>query len=179
MSMFEEFVTDILKKEGGYVNDSNDAGGETNYGITIRTARLYGYTGPMKTLPLSVAKDIYKAKYWDSLNLDEVAKHSPAIAMIVGDIGVNMGIGRACEFFQRILNVMNNRGKHYPDLKVDGDLGPASVQAFKAYIAKRGSEGETVFVRALNCLRGAFYIQLAERRDTDETFVYGWLNRIF
>jgi len=36
-----------------------------------------------------------------------------------------------------------------------------------------------VLCRALNCLQGAYYIELAERREKDERFVYGWLkNRV-
>jgi len=34
-------------------------------------------------------------------------------------------------------------------------------------------------VLALNCLQGAFYVELAEKREKDERFVYGWLlNRV-
>ena len=40
-------------------------------------------------------------------------------------------------------------------------------------------DGEVVLVRALNSLQGAFYVELAEKRQKDEAFVYGWLlNRV-
>ena len=48
----------ILRAEGGYVNDPQDKGGETNYGITVAVARANGYTGPMRDLTVAVARDI-------------------------------------------------------------------------------------------------------------------------
>ena len=45
---FHELVEDLLTKEGGYINDPDDPGGETNFGITKRTAREAGYSGPMQ-----------------------------------------------------------------------------------------------------------------------------------
>ena len=86
---------------------------------------------------------------------------------------------RAGEFIQRLLNVMNNQGAYYPEVMVDGDMGPGTVSALLAYLKKRPKDGELVMVRGLNCLQGAFYITLAERRQKDEAFIFGWfLNRI-
>ena len=53
----------ILRAEGGYVNDPADKGGETNYGITVAVARANGYTGPMRDLPVAMARAIYTARY--------------------------------------------------------------------------------------------------------------------
>ena len=87
-----------------------------------------------------------------------------------------MGIGRAAEFLQRSLNALNNQGKLYADLVVDRDLGPSTLYALGAFMKHRE---EVVLYRALNCLQGAFYIELSERRQKDERFVYGWLlNRV-
>lgn len=175
----DEFIDDIIKKEGGYVDNKNDAGGATKYGITQAVAHKYGYTGDMKSLPLSFAKQVYQEMYWDALNLNAIADLSPAVALVIGDIAVNMGVSRAGEFFQRVLNVMNKRGTLYPDLQVDGSIGARSLAAFKTFYQVRGRDGETVMIRALNCLKGEFYVSLAERRQTDEEFVFGWLlNRV-
>jgi lysozyme family protein len=35
----DEMLADLLKNEGGYVNNPNDPGGETNYGVTVKVAR--------------------------------------------------------------------------------------------------------------------------------------------
>ncbi len=90
-----------------------------------------------------------------------------------------MGVYRAGEFFQRILNVMNRNAVMYPDLRVDGRIGNVTIAAFKSYLTARKAEGELVFNRSLVCMQGSFYLTLAERRAKDEAFVYGWmLNRI-
>ena len=48
MSLKQRVIDQIIKVEGGYVNDPSDSGGETNYGITKHVARKYGYKGSMK-----------------------------------------------------------------------------------------------------------------------------------
>lgn len=180
MSLKQKIIGQIIKIEGGYVNDPSDSGGETNYGVTKRVARRFGYTGSMRDLPRSIAFEIYEKNYWDSMSLDEVEKIAgERIAEELADTGVNMGVGRASEFLQRSLNVLNNRGQNYLDLKIDGNIGGKTLVALKAFIAKRGSSGESVLYNMLNSLQGSFYITLAERREKDEKFVFGWFkNRV-
>ena len=169
-------IKHIIDLEGGYGNDPGDSGGETNWGVTVRVAREYGYHGAMIDMPRSVAFDIYSEIYWDAINLDDVEDHSQIIAKELADTGVNMGTGRAAEFLQRSLNALNNQGKLYADLVVDRDIGPSTLHALGLFMEQRD---EVVLYRALNCLQGAFYIELAERRQKDERFVYGWLlNRV-
>jgi lysozyme family protein len=178
-SLFDDFVLDVLEKEGGYVDDPRDSGGETNYGITVAVARKNGYAGPMIDMPIETAKRIYRQIYWDSMMLDEIARLAPSVAMKLADIGVNLGVRRAGDFIQRTLNVMNNQGKYYPDMIVDGIIGRGTLENLRLFLKHRSRDGELVLVRALNCLQGSFYISLAERRHKDEAFVYGWLlNRI-
>jgi lysozyme family protein len=54
-------------------------------------------------------------------------------------------------------------------------LGVASLAALQTFLSKRGAEGETVLLRAVNCLQGAKYIALAEQNAKDRRFVYGWI----
>ena len=112
--MKQRVINQIIKVEGGYVNDPADSGGETNYGITIRVARSYGYTGAMKDLPRQTAFDIYGDRYWGAVCGDQLEKLSESICEEVVDTSVNMGPGRAAKFLQRSLNVLNNRTKLYP-----------------------------------------------------------------
>lgn len=170
---FEPIIDRILRAEGGYVDHPDDSGGPTNFGITKAVAESNGYHGPMVDLPESLAREIYRRRYIVRPNFDRVAALHGEIGMELVDTGVNMGPPRAAEFFQRALNVFNQRGSRYADVFVDGDIGPVTLEAFKTYLRWRGREGERVMLRALNCLQGAFYIELAERRPKDEAFVYG------
>jgi len=174
-----KIIDGIIDREGGYVNDPNDSGGETNFGITLKVARKFGYTGQMKDLPREHAFTIYAERYWDALNLDLIEDYSERIAEELADTGVNMGVGRAGEFLQTALNAFNNQGSKYSDLVVDGDVGRGTLAAYSAFMDWRGGDGEAVLFRALNALQGAFYLDLCQKRQKDERFVFGWfLNRV-
>jgi lysozyme family protein len=169
----------VLGKEAGYSNDPRDSGGATKYGITEAVARAFGFFLPMNMLTLEKAKAIYRAKYWDALQLDEVARLAPVVAGELFDTAVNLGTGQAGTFLQRALNVLNKEASWYPDVLADGRIGPMTLAALREYMGRRADEGQIVLMRALNALQGAFYVELAERRGKDEAFVYGWLlNRV-
>lgn len=171
----DDIFNGILGKEGGYVNHPDDKGGPTNWGITQATARAHGYTGDMRNLTRQQAMDIYEADYWYGPRFDQVAAVSSVIAAELCDTGVNMGPSVQVKWFQRWLNAFNDQQKLYPDLIADGQIGPRSISALKSFLAKRGSEGETVLLRALNCSQGQRYLELAEQRPANESFIYGWI----
>lgn len=174
-----ELAKDVIAKEGGYVNDPRDSGGETIWGITLDTARRYGYQGAMKSMTREQAITIYRSRYWVQPGYDLVAKLSEKVAAELFDTGVNMGVGRAGLFLQQALNALNMNGSLYADILEDGDVGPGTRKALSAFLARRGNAGEVVLLKALNVLQGAFYIDLARGRPKDEAFVYGWLaNRV-
>lgn len=174
-----KIIDAIIKVEGGYVDDPSDSGGETKYGITIRTARVYGYLDLMIDLPLQVAEDIYRVNYWEKLRLDDIAATNDKLAAELMDTGVNQGTRAAGKYLQRALNILNNRGTYYADVVVDGAIGGKTIVAFNSYIKRRGAMGARVLLQVLDSLQAAFYIALAERREKDEKFIYGWfLHRI-
>ena len=177
--VIKSIIDDIIKAEGGYSNNPNDSGGETMYGITKAVAAANGYAGAMKDLPISLAENIYYTQYVSKPKFDLLIPLSESIAAEVIDTGVNMGPSVAGKFLQRCLNAFNNQGKAYADIAVDGKVGPATASALKSYLGLRGKQGEIVMLKALNCLQGARYIELAEGRQANEAFVYGWIaNRI-
>lgn len=179
MSLKEETINKIIEVEGGYVDDPSDSGGETNFGITVAVARGYGYQQPMKDMPRELAFDIYSDIYWERMGLDYILNISRDITVELADTGVNMGTARAGMFLQEALNVFNRNESDYADIAEDGAIGPGTIGALRAFIDKRGEDGEKVMVRALNSLQGAFYIDLCQRRKKDEKFVYGWfLHRV-
>ena len=178
MSFDHAFAT-VVGEEGDFSNDPNDSGGETRFGVTEALARKYGYVGDMRELPFETAKDIYLLEFWTPLGLYAIDKRSPGVALELFDTGVNMGTEIAARFLQRCLNAFNNLARFYDDVPVDGEIGPKTIEAFERFIDRRGGEGEEVLLKGLNCLQGARYIELAESRSKDETFVYGWIkNRV-
>lgn len=176
---FDIAIRHTLAAEGGYSNNPNDTGGETMWGITIAVARANGYSGSMRLMPLSVAQAIYKKMYWDKNYLDEISAISSDLAIKLFDIGVNMGTARAGLFLQQTLNAFNRQGKLYPDILEDGSIGNVTVKTLGLYIEKRGKLAEQTMLRAINGMQCAFYIELAQKRQANEEFVFGWIsNRI-
>jgi lysozyme family protein len=171
-------IEDVLANEGGYVNNPNDRGGETNFGITIATARANGFTGSMKSMTRDFARDVYRKQYVTAPGFDKIDSISPPIAAELVDTGVNMGPKVPGVFLQRALNGLNNGGKDFADVVVDGACGPATRAALTAFLKKRGTEGERRLLLLLNAMQGERYLTLAEGRAANEAFLYGWLARV-
>lgn len=167
----DEVLNDLIKVEGGYVNNPNDAGGETNFGITKATAQANGYIGDMRNMNAAIARSIYRKQYIEAPKFDKVAAIMEAVGCELIDTGVNMGVGTAAKFLQRSLNVLGGYG-----LVVDGKIGQRTLETLIAYKALRGKQGETVLLKMLNSLQGARYIELVEQNAKNRTFVYGWFN---
>lgn len=174
MSPFEQAVAHTLGIEGGYADHADDPGGKTQWGITEAVARAHGYHGAMRAMPKRVALDIYRKSYWDRIGLEHIANVSPAVALECFDTGVNCGVSIPVRFLQRCLNVLNQKGATYADIKVDGAAGPGTARSLQAYLNLRGREGEAVLVKLLNALQGERYITLAEGNSRFESFIYGW-----
>lgn len=171
----EQIIEEIIRREGGYTDHPDDVGGPTKYGISLAVARLHGWQGEMRDLPLDLARRIYLDQFFHRPGFDQIFGLTPAIATELTDTAVNMGPPVAIGFLQRSLNALNNQAHLFPDLKKDGFLGNVTLAALRKFLAARGLEGENVLLKALNCLQGEHYIALAETREQNESFVYGWL----
>lgn len=103
-SSFERSVQYVLTHEGGYTNHPSDPGGPTNWGITLHDARLYWKRNAsaldVRAMPLSVAKQIYRERYWNALRCDELPL---GVDYALFDYGVNSGVGRARKVLMRIV----------------------------------------------------------------------------
>lgn len=167
MADFEKAIIKTLAYEGGYVNDPADPGGETNYGITKRTAIAHGYNGPMKELPLKVANEIYEKSYWIRNKLDQI--ESQEIAEYLFDIAVNSGSRTAGKMVQRIINLLEGGNL----LTVDGEIGPLTVDKINEWSRKRVRE-------LMVCLRGeryCLYRDIVNNTPSQRKFLIGWLRR--
>lgn len=74
-------IARVIAHEGGYADNRRDPGGPTKYGITWRTARHYGYTGPMHLLTQTHAERIYGAM-WEELELGTYSDHELAAQVL-------------------------------------------------------------------------------------------------
>src|SRR3546814_1407705 len=137
-----------IGKEGGYGNHPADKGGPTMWGITERVARKNGYTGDMRNLPREKAVAIYRQEYAIKPGFAAVAEISPDVGEELFATGVNMGPAIPALWFQQCLNALNDGGKHYPDIAEDGDIGPGTLAAFRAYRKARGTEADAEIGRA-------------------------------
>ncbi|KKI39739.1 hypothetical protein VI03_06980 [Burkholderia vietnamiensis] len=175
----------LIGREGGFSNDPNDRGNwylgkleGTMWGVTAAEARAYGYTGPMCDMPRSTAVAIYESRYWRRPKFDQVDAISSTLAEKLFDIGVNTGPPTGVKFMQRALNVLNQNEKTFPDIAVDGGIGPMTITALKAFLQQRGADGHRVLYGMIAAQQSVFYIETAERRPENEKFEYGWqLNR--
>lgn len=120
---FERAFDHVVGEEGGYVNDPQDPGGETKYGISKRA-----YPGvDIKNLTLDVAKDIYRRDYWTPLRLDNRPYRE---ALVIFDCAVNQGVARARSILDRIppsadfvAQYQAERALHYAGLPTFGRFG--------------------------------------------------------
>lgn len=177
MKSIEQLLAELIAREGGYVDHPADRGGPTRYGITAAAARAAGYRGAMSALPLAVAEEVYRRRYWIGPGFSIVATRAPTLAAELFDTGVNMGVTTAATFLQRALNALNRGARDYPDLLLDGALGGKSIAALDAFLKVRGRAGEAALVKACDALQGERYIAICERDPSQETFAYGWLSQ--
>lgn len=131
MANFDKEFDKLILSEGGYVNDKDDAGGETYLGISrknnpnwigweiIDKEKKKGISGITKRLKSNIsltekAKLLYKQKYWDILELDDIPNQ--AIAHHIFDTCVNCGKTVAISLAQKVL-MMSVTGKWSNELK--------------------------------------------------------------
>lgn len=165
MANVKKLAPFILKWEGGFVNDPDDAGGATNKGVTIGTYEAYcrkkGYPKPtverLKNLTDTEWTEILKTMYWDRWRADEIVNQSVANILVdwVWASGAH-GIKRP----QRLLGVT-----------ADGIVGPKTIAALNARTP------EELF-QEIKADRIAFIDEICKARPVNEKFRKGWMNRI-
>ena len=76
---FEEIIDRVIESEGGYVNDPDDPGGETKYGISKRAYPEI----VIKDLTIKQAKQIYYEDYWTPSKADQLSDQLKEIYLAV------------------------------------------------------------------------------------------------
>lgn len=179
MQSVREIATAIVAREGGYVNDPDDPGGATNFGVTIHTMRRLGLdlTGDgqvdvrdVRKLTQEQAVQIFIRHYFERPRLGELPEPLQASMF---DMYVNAG-GNAVRLLQQLLRDMGY------DVSVDGALGPQSIGAATAAFAKAPGH----LVDAYGIARRNYYFRLADRRPASRKYARtrgggkgGWIRR--
>lgn len=132
---YDAAMARVFADEGGYSNHPNDPGGPTNFGITIFDVRKYYKSGAtaedVRTLPKSVAADIYRKHYAIPMRYDDL----PAgVDYSVLDAAINSGVGRAPVWLAKALNVV---ARPIGDLIVPAKAYADKVALIKSYWAIR------------------------------------------
>lgn len=169
-------IAAVFAVEGGWSNDPNDPGGETNHGITKKTAVAAGYTGSMKDMTMDQAAQIYMRDYIQKPGYEPMLEISPAVSMKLVDAAVNAGPFRSSSWFQTSINAYNNEGKSYPQINVDGKVGPGTINAYKSLQNARGKvKACELTLKAMDAQQGAYYLSLVKLKK----YTVGWMdNRI-
>lgn len=179
MKTVRDIAKAIVTREGGFVNDPDDPGGATNFGVTIHTMRRLGLdlTGDgqvdisdVRSLTQAQAVDIFIKYYFERPLIGELP--TPLQASVF-DMYVNAG-GNAVKILQRLLREMGF------DVAVDGALGPQSIGAVRDAMRK----GADQFVDAYGIARRNYYFRLADRRIASRKYARnraggkgGWIVR--
>ena len=126
---FDKIIKFVLDEEGGYVNNPNDPGGETNYGISKRQYPNVDIRG----LSRDKAVEIYKKDYWEKIQGDSLPYPMDMCAM---DTAVNMGVASATDILRA-----NSDYRDFLLERIDRYLGivlrrPASKEFFRGWITR-------------------------------------------
>lgn len=179
MKNVRDLAYEIVGREGGYVNDPDDPGGATKYGVTIHTMRRLKVdmdgdgdvdTQDVKLLTVDKAVSIFLKHYYEKPRIHLLPK---PVQASVFDMYVNAG-GNAAKILQRMLRQMGE------NVSVDGAIGPQTAGAAKRAFDKNPGE----FVDAYGIARRNYYFAIADRRPASRKYARtraggkgGWIKR--
>jgi lysozyme family protein len=149
---FNWIIKFTLDAEGGYDNDPDDPGGETNFGIDKRSHPDVD----IRNLTVEEAKEIYKNEYWTKYSC---WVYAAPLGEVYFDCCVNTGAKQANKFLQRAVGA-----------EPDGIIGPKTLEAISNKDALKTA------LEVIN-QRQTFYEKLAYNKASLKKFLKGWTNR--
>lgn len=188
MADFTKAYVHTMTEEGGYVNDPDDAGGETYKGVARKFHpewegwKIIDASRRAPHFPKCLDRDnslqrliqlFYKQLYWDRFQGDSIPVQEIAEEMF--DTGVNMGVHRAVKFLQRALNYLNRNGKLFADMADDGKLGPTTLRNLDTFLQK---DAPDMLLKVMNTLQAQHYLNYMSKSPTQEKFCRGWFRRV-
>lgn len=179
MKSVEQIAAEIVAREGGYVNDPDDPGGATNFGVTLATLQRLGLdkTGDgrvdlrdIKALTRADAQRVYVEHYFRKPRLAELPQ---TVQASVFDMHVNAGTN-AVKILQQLVTRMGFAASD------DGVIGPRTILA--AQQADAAAPG--YFADAYGIARRNYYYAVADRRVASRKYARsqsggkgGWITR--
>lgn len=187
--IFLRFADELIEREGGstFTNRAADRGGPTRWGVTAKKLGEWRKLGRPATeaevrhLDRPEALAIYNSDFFVEPGFEGVAAISPRIAEELLDTAVNMGPYWPSTWLQENLNLFNNRGRDWPDVFVDAELGGKTLAALRLFFQRRGVRmAEDLMLRGLNGDQWARYKMIASQgganNSQEENFV-GWISK--
>ena len=170
VALWDTSIAFVLAREGGYVDDPDDKGGETNMGITKATLAGACASGlvshcDVKNLTRAEAERIYRSNYWDRYGWGDIPW--PA-GLCLFDATVHHGAGGMAKLAQRTANALGWK------LDADGKFGPKTLESIQRITAAdaKGYVGE--FLRQ----RKKYFDDIIEKNGTQKKYKNGWHNRL-
>lgn len=179
MQKVEDIAAEIVAREGGFVNDPDDPGGATKYGVTLGTLRGLGRdvngdgrvdVADVRALTRKDAQAIFIEHYFYKPRIDQLPRQLHAS---VFDMQVNAG-ANAVRILQRLVTSMG-----YPCAD-DGVIGPKTVAAVGAAMAVAPLH----LADAYGIARRNYYYALADARPASRKYARrkdggkgGWITR--
>ncbi|GAA6175091.1 holin-associated N-acetylmuramidase [Sulfitobacter pacificus] len=179
MISVREIAEEIVAREGGFVNDPDDPGGATNFGVTIHTMRRLGVDlnrdgqvdiRDVKALSRRQAVDIFLKHYFEKPLIGDLPD---ALQPSVFDMYVNAG-SNAIRILQQLLRTMGIK------VTVDGVLGPQTLSAARQAMTAAPDH----LVDAYGIARRNYYFRLADQRVASRKYARnraggkgGWIRR--
>lgn len=162
MKSDDEIIADVIAREGDFVNDPNDPGGPTRWGITRRTLAQYRNRDVTITeiehLTVNEAKEIYRALYLVGPGIVTIL--DPSLRALVLDSAVNHGPTKAIRMLQEAAGV-----------KVDGIFGPQTRKAVN------GAAAGKLWLKMM-AERVSVYGRIITDNPAQAKFAAGWMNRM-
>lgn len=166
MQTARQIAEEIVRREGGFVNDPDDPGGATKHGVTLGTLRRLGLDltedgeiglDDVHAVTRAQAVEIFLTHYYQRPRIHEVPEELRASLF---DMYVNAG-SHAVRILQRLLREMGQ------SVAVDGVIGPETLRAVDE-VAKP----DPVLLRdAYGVARRNYYFRLADTRPGLRKFV--------
>ena len=120
----DQIIQDIIDLEGGFVDNPDDRGGPTNFGVTLATFRAWRETrasiDELRDMEMGEAHTLLKTLYFFQPNINLL---DPTIQAVVSDSYVMSG-PHAIRDMQKAINKSAKI-----DILVDGVIGPVTARA--------------------------------------------------